>query len=118
MENPETGGPAALTGTSPAATEPEVARSSSHVDVDDSEAVSCYANFCRVTGTPEELVIDFGLNPQPTGMPTQPIPLTQRVVVNLFTAKRLAQVLQATLHRHESVFGAIETDVQKRVRRR
>ncbi|MBN1908483.1 MAG: DUF3467 domain-containing protein [Pirellulales bacterium] len=86
--------------------------------VDDSEAASCYANFCRVTGTPEELVIDFGLNPQPFGVPTHPIPLTQRVVINLYTAKRLTQVLQATLHRHESTFGAIETDVQKRVQRR
>jgi hypothetical protein len=70
-----------------------------------------------VTGTPEELIIDFGLNPQPTGVPTQPIVITQRVVTNLYTAKRLMQVLQMTIQRHESVFGALETDVQRRVRR-
>ena len=32
-----------------------------------------YTDFCRVTGTPEELIIDFGLTPQPFGVPTVPI---------------------------------------------
>ena len=32
------------------------------IKVDDSKAYACYTNFCRVTGTPEELIIDFGLN--------------------------------------------------------
>ena len=35
------------------------------LQVDDSKAIATYANFCRVTGTPEELIVDFGLNPQP-----------------------------------------------------
>ena len=86
-----------------------------HVDVDDSEAMACYANFCRITGTPEELLIDFGLNPQPVGVPTQPIRVTQRVIANLYTAKRLQQVLQLTIQRHEATFGVLETDVQRRV---
>jgi hypothetical protein len=87
------------------------------VEVDDSNVVACYANFCRVTGTPEELVIDFGLNPQPIGPPTKPIVVTQRIVTNLYTAKRLLHVLELTVQRHEATFGALETDVQKRVRR-
>jgi hypothetical protein len=86
------------------------------VEVDDSRAIACYANFCRVTGTPEELIIDFGLNTQSLGVPTEPIAVTQRIVTNWFTAKRLAQVLHMTLQRHEATFGAIETDVQKRAR--
>ncbi|MBN2476885.1 MAG: DUF3467 domain-containing protein [Pirellulales bacterium] len=87
------------------------------VEVDDSAAMACYANFCRVTGTPEELIIDFGLNPQPFGMPTEPIVVSQRIVANLYTAKRLMHVLQMTVQRHEATFGALETDVQKRARR-
>jgi hypothetical protein len=87
------------------------------VQVDDSQALACYANFCRVTGTPEELLIDFGLNPQPFGVPTQPIVVSQRIVTNLYTAKRLLHVLQLTVQRHEAAFGALETDVQKRARR-
>jgi hypothetical protein len=53
-----------------------------HIEVDDSKAVCAYANFCRVTGTPEELIIDFGLNTQPVGIPTQPIAIHQRIVLN------------------------------------
>jgi hypothetical protein len=85
--------------------------------VDESKTVACYANFCRVTGTPEELIIDFGVNPQPMAAATQPVAVTQRVVTGWHTAKRLLHVLQQTVQRHEAVFGALETDVQKRVRR-
>jgi hypothetical protein len=68
-------------------------------------------------GTPEELIIDFGMNSQPFGAPTEPIVVTQRVITNYYTAKRLLHVLQMTLERHEAVFGALETDVQRRVQR-
>jgi hypothetical protein len=85
------------------------------VKVDDSKLIAMYANFCRVTGTPEELIIDFGLNPQPFGMPTDPVVVSQRIVTNFFTAKRMLHALQLTLQRHEQAFGVLETDVQKRV---
>ena len=42
------------------------------VEVEDQGVISLYANFCRVTGTPEELIIDFALNPQPMGAPLKP----------------------------------------------
>ena len=87
------------------------------VEVDDTNAGSSYANFCRVTGSPEELIIDFGLNPQPIGMPTKPILVNQRIIVNFFTAKRLLHALSLSVQRHEAFFGVLETDVQKRVNR-
>ena len=86
------------------------------VDVDDSHVSAAYANFCRVTGSPEELIIDFGLNPQPVGMPKNAIPVTQRVIVNYFTAKRLLHALSLSVQRHEAVFGVLETDIQKRLK--
>jgi hypothetical protein len=86
------------------------------VEIDDSKALALYANFCRVTGTPEELLIDFGLNPQPFGVPTAPIAITQRIVTNYYTAKRMLHALQLTIQRHEAMFGVLETDVQRRVR--
>jgi hypothetical protein len=86
------------------------------VQVDDSKVAALYANFCRVTGTPEEVIIDLGLNPQPFGVPTAPIAISQRIVTNFFTAKRMLAALHMTVQRHESVFGALEIDVQKRVR--
>ncbi len=91
--------------------QPEQAR----VQVDDSKASCSYANFCRVTGTPEELIIDFGLNSQPFGVPTEPVIITQRLVTNYFTAKRLLHALHLSVQRHEQAFGVLETDVQKRV---
>jgi hypothetical protein len=86
--------------------------------VDDSRAVANYVSFCRVTGTPEELILDFGLNPPPSGAASHPIKVTQRIVMNYFTGKRVLHALQATLERHESVFGVLETDVQRRVQMR
>lgn len=85
--------------------------------IDDTKTVATYANFCRVTGTPEELIVDFGLNPQPMGVPTEPIPVSQRIVVNFYTAKRLYHALGMTLQRHEQAFGPLEVDVNKRVQR-
>ena len=85
------------------------------VQIDDSQAAAVYSNFCRVTGTPEELIIDFGLNPQPFGVPTSPIPVRQRIITNFYTAKRMLHALQMTIQRHEATFGVLETDIQKRV---
>jgi len=94
--------------TAPAAAAPQI-------KVDDSKAQACYANFCRVTGTPEELIIDFGLNLQPMGVPTEPIMITQRLVTNYYTAKRLLSALAMSVQRHEAAFGVLETNIQKRI---
>lgn len=85
------------------------------VQLDDTHVDSCYANFCRVTGTPEELIIDFGLNTQPVGIPEKPIKVSQRIILNHYTAKRLLAALSMSVQRHESAFGILETDVRKRV---
>ena len=86
------------------------------ITVDESKAVCCYANFCRVTGSPEELIVDFGLNGQPMGANDKPVDINQRIVLNFYTAKRLLHALHISVQRHEEVFGPIETDIQKRVK--
>lgn len=85
------------------------------VEVTDKNALALYANFCRVTGTPEELILDFGLNAQPFGVPTEPVEVKQRIIVNYYTAKRMLQALHMSVQRHEQAFGVLETDVQKRL---
>jgi hypothetical protein len=85
------------------------------VAVDSTKAHAAYANFCRVTGTPEELIIDFGLNTQPMGPTSEPIEISERIILNYYTAKRMMAALQMSLQRHEATFGVLETDVQKRV---
>jgi hypothetical protein len=84
--------------------------------VDMSQLSTSYANFCRVTGTPEELILDFGLNTQMTPAPTEPVRLTHRLVVNFYTAKRLLHALHMAVQQHESVYGLLEVDIQKRMR--
>lgn len=98
--------------TAAEASEPAAPRG---LEVNDRHVLCTYANFCRVTGTPEELIVDFALNSQPYGVPTEPIEMKQRIVLNYFTAKRLLQALHMSVHRHEQAFGVLETDVQKRV---
>jgi hypothetical protein len=74
-----------------------------------------YANFARVSGLPEELILDFGLNPQAAGAVSTPVKVSQRLVVNYYTAKRLWMALGAFLQRHEQAFGEVQIDVNKRV---
>ena len=85
------------------------------VKLDDSTVNAEYANFCRISGTPEELVLDFALNTQPSGTMPEVLKLNQRVILNFFTAKRLLIALQMAVQRHEQMFGVLETDIRKRV---
>jgi hypothetical protein len=86
------------------------------VNVDDSHVTACYANFCRVSSTPEELILDLGLNPQPYATTGATVHVSQRIILNHYTAKRLLAALSMALERHEQAFGVLETDVRKRVR--
>jgi hypothetical protein len=78
------------------------------------EIVPTYANFARVTATPEEVILDFALNPQPFQAGKQEVHANQRIVVGFYTAKRLLLALGMTLQRHEKTFGSIEIDPRKR----
>lgn len=84
------------------------------VVVDETGAHAAYANFARVTATPEEVIVDFALNPQPFAVGRQEVKVSQRLIMNFYTAKRLLGALQMTIQRHESAFGAIELDVRRR----
>ena len=108
--------PAAEAPVSPEAKPVQQQQPAQQLHVDDSAVHALYANFCRVTGSPEELIVDFGLNPQPVGIPKDPISVKQRIIVNYYTAKRLLHALQMSVQRHEAVFGVLETDIQKRFR--
>ncbi len=90
------------------------AQQQTEVVVDDSATLPSYSNFCRVTATPEEVILDFGLNPQPFATGRQEVKANQRIVMNFYTAKRLLTALGMTIQRHEGTFGSIELDVRRR----
>ena len=85
------------------------------ITVDDAAVSAGYANFCRVSSTPEELILDLGLNPNPYAPGNQTVNVSQRIIMNHFTAKRLLSALSMALQRHEQAFGVLETDVRRRV---
>ena len=91
------------------------AQPTTEVVVDDSGAQPTYANFCRVTATPEEVILDFGLNPQPFTAGGQIVKANHRIVMSAYTTKRLLAAIGMTIQRHEQTFGAIEVDVNRRV---
>ena len=104
-------------GQSPSTSEsnPSAAQNTQEIIVDDSVAHAGYANFCKVASTPEELILDLGLNPSPFVAGKTKVSVSQRIIMNHFTAKRLLHALAAALQRHEQTFGVLETDVRKRV---
>jgi hypothetical protein len=90
------------------------------VRIDDSKVQSTYANAFVTRETPEEVVLDFGLNlAVPAGPGSQPqmlVQLSQRIILNYFTVKKLALTLGQLLRRHEEQFGELELDVAKRAK--
>jgi hypothetical protein len=88
------------------------------IKFDDSKVNATYANFCCVRGTPEELIIDFGLNPQPVaaGGTAPSVTVSSRIVTSYYTAKRMLLAVQTAIQRHEQMFGTLEIDVQKRIK--
>jgi hypothetical protein len=85
------------------------------VVVDDTRTQPTYANFCRITATLEEMILDFGLNTQPFATGRQDVKASQRIVMNAYTTRRLLTAIGMTIQRHEQTFGTIELDVRRRV---
>ena len=100
----------------PAAPEAAQGAQQPQFPTDYSQLSTVYTNFCRVSVTPEELVLDFGLNTQMSPNPTGAIKLSHRVVMNFFTAKRLLNALLGVVSQHENAYGGLELDFQRRAR--
>ena len=86
--------------------------------VDERSMESEYANAFRTNGTAEEVMLDFGVNlmqPAPAGgQPEIVFRISQRIIMNYYSAKRLAITLSQLIRRHEDQFGELELDVSKR----
>ena len=92
--------------------------------VDERNMRSSYANAFRTNGTAEEVMLDFGLNiinpaaaqqqGQQQSQPEIIFQVNERVILNYYSAKRLAITLSQLIRRHEEQFGQLELDVAKR----
>ena len=87
------------------------------VQIKDDKAVTVYSNICRVGGTPEEIFVDFATNLQNPENPNVAImEVGARVLMNYYSAKRLALMLSQVVQRHEQAYGALELDPRRRVK--
>ena len=86
--------------------------------VDERNMQTRYANAFRANATAEEVLMDFGVNlvnpAQPQDQPEITFSVDQRVIMNYYSAKRLAITLSQLIRRHEEQFGELEMDVAKR----
>src|SRR5262245_65155687 len=97
----------------PATPEQNPAGMQAEVVLIEKDAHVAYSNFARVTSTAEEVIIDFCLNPNPFLQGRQEINVSQRLIMNFYTAKRLFSALGRTLQLHENTFGPVELDVNR-----
>lgn len=89
--------------------------------VDEREMDTSYANAFRTNGTAEEVMLDFGVNlvtpaaqQEQEQQPSILFKIENRVIMNYYSAKRLAITLSQLVRRHEQDFGELEMDVNKR----
>ena len=78
---------------------------------DQAKMKTTYANVCNVSSTREEVSILFGTN-QTVNMSQDGIivELTDRIILNPYAAKRLANILTGVLKQYETAFGALPID--------
>jgi hypothetical protein len=89
------------------------------VDVDEGNLRTSYANGFRTAATAEEVVLDFGLNHvqisgQRRGEGKIVFQANERIVMNYYSAKRLAMVLGRIIRQYEQHFGELELNAAKR----
>ncbi len=85
------------------------------VTFDSNKVDALYTNFCYVSMKADELILDLAIDPSPLGTQVQELRVDQRVIMNYYTAKRLATMLTGAVQRHEQMFGRLEVDVRKRL---
>ncbi len=85
------------------------AQATPNVVWNDSNMKTTYANVCNVMGTREEIMVLFGSNQAwKTDQTEVEVILSDRIVLNPYTAKRLQLMLEMGLKQYEERFGEIK----------
>lgn len=103
--------------------QPNPAAGQVRIRVDERDMDTTYANSIRTSTTAEEVLLDFGLNAQSQprtdgdqpGQPEMLFKVNDRVIMNFYTAKRLAMSLSQIVRRHEEQFGELKLNPAERV---
>ena len=98
--------------------------------IDQRNMATNYANAFRTNATADEVILDLGLNqvvpaaPGADGKPQGDVAaemlfdINNRIILNYFTAKRLAITLGQIVRKHEERFGELKLNVQDRAKGR
>ncbi len=84
------------------------------IQLNEKNAKNSYSNFCYTAGTRQGVLIGFGLHDWQFGMPAK---VDSKIEVSYFNAKRFLSTLSDIIKRHEAVFGEVEVDVNKRIKK-
>ena len=97
--------------------------------IDQSDLHTCYANAFRTNATAEEVIVDFGLNQVVSAQRQQTdatdadgpsgeivFQLSNRVILNYYSAKRLVLTLGQLIRRYEDQFGELKLNVSDRTK--
>lgn len=96
--------------------------------IDQKNMTTTYANAFRSSTTAEEVMVDFGLNQviqarqTDQADPNEPageilFEVNNRIVLNYYTAKRLAITIGQVIRRYEDQFGELKLNVAERANR-
>ena len=89
------------------------------LNYDEKNLKTSYANGFRTASTSEEIILDFGLNyanpsPQEKGDLRVVFLANDRIIMNYYSAKRLAINLSQIVRKYEQQYGEIELNAAKR----
>lgn len=78
--------------------------------VHERDTKTSYANVCLLSSTREEMLLNFGLTIPPTQRDQREAHMlvSDRIIMSLPAAKRLAIALSQAIQRYENAFGVIE----------
>lgn len=85
------------------------------LQIDDANAPVTYSSTVRVWGSAEEVILDFAGPLRPAGPSAAKLKVDQRIILNPWTAKRLAMQMGQAVARYEQTYGALEIDPRKRM---
>jgi hypothetical protein len=86
---------------SPAQANGQPQAAAQRIEISDAGVQVGYTNFCWVTTSPDEVLLDFGLSAQRLGHANRSVQVTHRLALTHAAAKHLLSALQMALDRQE-----------------
>jgi len=84
------------------------------ITLNEKDAKNTYCNFSYSAGTRQGVLTGYGMHDWQFG---RPVRVDSKIEMSYFNAKRFLSTLNEIIKKHEGVFGEVETDVNKRIKK-